>query len=515
MGGRSDRARAKTIAALVKPVAGARLAGNDGAVVTGLVYDSRLVRPGYAFICVPGATTDGHLYIPQAVEKGAAALVVQDGREPGSPPLPEGWMQTGALVSVPDTMAAMAPMALEFFDYPSSKLTLAGVTGTNGKTTTAQMLDAIFRTAGYESGLIGTIEYRIAGRTMKARHTTPFAVDLQAMLAECVEAGATHAAMEVSSHALSLHRTDGCTFAAAVFTNLTPEHLDFHADMQDYLAAKQRLFADSQYLPRDRERANAINADDEAGREIARVALGRTLTYGVATRADFRAEEIKLGPAGTSFIVTTAEGRLPVSMRLLGMFNVYNALGALTAAAGLGIPVEAAQQALREMDPVRGRLERVPSAARTVLVDYAHSPDGLTQALNAVRQLTAGEVIVVFGCGGNRDRTKRPVMGEIASRLADRCVVTSDNPRNEQPEAIIEEIASGIPADVRSRCTVEPDRATAIRKAIEAATANDLVLIAGKGHEDYQIFAGGRTIHFDDREAARAVLREIEGAGDG
>jgi UDP-N-acetylmuramoyl-L-alanyl-D-glutamate--2,6-diaminopimelate ligase len=197
------------------------------------------------------------------------------------------------------------------------------------------------------------------------------------------------------------------------------------------------------------------------------------------------------------------------------MFNVYNALGALTAAVGLGIPFEAARKALREMDPVRGRLERVPSTARTVLVDYAHSPDGLTQALNAVRQLTSGQVIVVFGCGGNRDRTKRPVMGEIAGRLADRCVVTSDNPRNEQPEAIIAEIVNGIPADARPRCAVEPDRATAIRKAIEAASADDLVLIAGKGHEDYQIFADGRTIHFDDREAAGAVLREIEGAGDG
>jgi len=285
--------------------------------------------------------------------------------------------------------------------------------------------------------------------------------------------------------------------------------------MQDYLAAKQRLFADAQYLPRDRERVNAINVDDEAGREIAGAALGRTLTYGVATRADCRAEEIRLGPAGTSFIATMAEGRIPVEMRLLGMFNVYNALGALTAAAGLGIPAEATRQALREMDPVRGRLERVPSTARTVLVDYAHSPDGLTQALDAVRQLTSGRVIVVFGCGGNRDRTKRPVMGEIASRLADRCVITSDNPRNEQPEAIIEEIVNGIPVEARTRCAIEPERATAIRRAIEAAGVDDLVLIAGKGHEDYQIFAGGRTIHFDDREVAWAVLREIEGGGDG
>ena len=510
MGGRSDRTRAKSVAALVRSVAGARTTGNANATVTGLAYDSRLVKPGDAFFCVPGANTDGHLYIPQAVEQGATALIAQDGRELPAPPLPE-WLRDGALITVPDTMAAMAPMAVEFFDDPSTRLTLAGVTGTNGKTTTAQMLDAIFHAAGHESGLIGTIEYRIGGRPRKAKHTTPFAVDLQGLLAECVDSGATHAAMEVSSHALSLHRTDGCRFAAAVFTNLTLEHLDFHADMKGYLAAKQRLFTDAQYMPGNRERANAINADDEAGREIARAALGSTLTYAVEAQADCRAEEIELGSAGTRFVAVLPAGRAPIEMRLLGMFNVYNALGALAAAVGLGIPVEAAQEGLSQMDPVRGRLERVPSSARTVLVDYAHSPDGLTQALKAVRELTSGRVIVVFGCGGNRDRTKRPVMGEIAGRLADRCVVTSDNPRDEKPEAIIEEIVRGIPADALPRCAVESDRAAAIRKAIESATEDDLVLIAGKGHEDYQIFAGGRTIHFDDREVAEAALREIEG----
>jgi len=495
-------------------VAGARVTGNAEARVAGLVYDSRLVKPGDAFICVRGLHTDGHLYIPQAVEKGAAALVVATGRTGSAPPLPNGWLQRNALVAVSDPMAAMAPMALAFYDYPSSRLTLAGVTGTNGKTTTSQMIDAIFRAAGHKTGLVGTIEYRIGDRRMRAKHTTPFAVDLQALLAGFVEEGATHASMEVSSHALSLHRVDGCQFAAAVFTNLTPEHLDFHSDMQDYLEAKRRLFIDPQYLPRHGERVDAINVDDPAGPEIARGALGRTLTYALDSEAECGAEQVELGPTRTRFVAALPAGKVAIEMGLLGRFNVYNALGALAATVGLGIPAEAAQAGLREMDPVKGRLERVPTASRTVVIDYAHSPDGLTQALNAVRQLAAGRVIVVFGCGGDRDRTKRPVMGEIASRLADQCVVTSDNPRGEDPKTIIEEIVAGIPAEARPRCEVEPDRARAIRLAIEAARKNDLVLIAGKGHEDYQIFAD-RTIHFDDREVAEAVLREIESEGSG
>ena len=508
VGGTSHRERARTVASLVKLVAGAHVTGNAGAKVTGLVYDSRLVQPGDAFFCVRGLHTDGHLYLPQAIEKGASALVVDAGAANSTPPLPDGWLRSHALVAVDDTMAAMAPMALEFFDFPSAKLVLAGVTGTNGKTTTSQMIDAIFRAAGHTSGLIGTIEYRIGARRMKASHTTPFAVDLQALLADFVDEGATHAAMEVSSHALALHRVDGCQFAAAVFTNLTPEHLDFHADMQDYLEAKKRLFTDPQYLPRRGERVNAVNLDDPAGAAIAGDALGRTLTYAIDAPADCRAEQVELRADGTRFLAALPAGTTPFEMRLLGRFNVHNAMAALAATVALGIPVEAAQSGLAAMEPVRGRLERVPAQGRTVVVDYAHSPDGLTQALNAVRQLTRGRLIVVFGCGGDRDRTKRPVMGEIASRLADRCVVTSDNPRSERPEAIIDEILGGIRSDSRGRCEFEPDRAEAIRRAIEMAAEGDLVLIAGKGHEDYQIFAD-RTIHFDDREVAQSVLKEI------
>jgi len=499
--------REKRFEALLASVASVKFAGRPQVMVRGLAYDSRAVEPGWVFIAVRGERADGHDFIPEAVEKGAAALVVEAGREADVAPPREG-----AVAVVPDSRAAMAAVARAFYDDPSSHLTAAGVTGTNGKSTTALMMDAIFRAAGHESGVIGTLEYRIGDRRVKAPHTTPEAVDLQGLLAEMVEAGVTHAAMEVSSHALSLHRLDGCRLAAAVFTNLTPEHLDFHASMEEYFEAKRRLFEDPQFLPAEGERSNAVNIDDEAGRIIAGSALGQTVTYGLSGEAHCRAEQIELRPGGTSFLAVHPTGRVPIRMKLLGEFNVYNALGALAACLGLGVPADTACSAMERMPAVRGRFERVPSEVRNVLVDYAHSPDGLRRALETARRVTNGRVIVVFGCGGDRDRTKRPVMGELAGRLADRCVITSDNPRSERPEAIIGEILAGIPKETRGGCAVEPDRAEAIRLAIGEASPDDLVLIAGKGHEDYQIFAD-RTIHFDDREVAAGVLAEIEGTG--
>jgi len=496
---------AKSFSHLLGSVLGARIIGDPQVEILGLAYDSRRVEPGSAFICVRGERTDGHDFIPQALERGARALIVEEGRESNLTPPPGG-----AIGVVPDPRAAMASVARAFNDDPSSRLLLAGVTGTNGKTTTALMIDAIFRAAGCESGVIGTVEYRVGPKRIKPLHTTPEAVDLQALLAEMLQAGATHAAMEVSSHALALHRADGCQFDVAVFTNLTPEHLDFHTDMQDYLAAKLRLFEDPQFLPRSGDRVNAINIDDASGPEIARRAQGKTLTYSLEREANCRAEQIELTPEGSRFSVHSPDGRYEIAMKLVGRFNVYNALAALTACAGLGIPPEAVQSGLLEMPPVPGRFQRLPSQFRTVLVDYAHTPDSLARALETARQIADGRLIVVFGCGGDRDRTKRPVMGEIAARLADRCLVTSDNPRSEPPQSIIDQILEGIPEPHRDRCLVEPDRAKAIRIAIQQADPEDVVLIAGKGHEDYQIFAD-RTVHFDDREVAAAVLGEIEG----
>jgi len=488
--------------------------GNPQVEITSLAYDSRSVTQGAAFVCVRGEKADGHCFIPQALAQGASAVVVQEGKQAGLTP-PAG----GAIGVVADSRSAMAAIARAFYDDPSARLTLVGVTGTNGKTTTALMLDAIFRAAGLTSGVIGTVEYRIRERVLRPSHTTPEAVDLQGLLAELAEGGATHAAMEVSSHAIALHRVDGVQFTGAVFTNLTPEHLDFHVDMREYLATKRRLFEEEQYSPVGRERVNAVNVDDEYGREIARgIARGggpaqaaRTLTYGLEEAADCRAEEVELGVEGSSFTAALPSGRERIGMRLLGRFNVYNALGALAVCVGLGVPVGAAQAALEAMEPVRGRFQRVPAGTRQVVVDYAHTPDGLARALETARQLGRGRVIVVFGCGGDRDRTKRPVMGAIAGRLADRCVITSDNPRTERPEAIIAEIAGGLGEEAAGKCVIEADRAAAIRLAVREAGPEDVVLIAGKGHEDYQIFAD-RTIHFDDREVAGEVIAEMEGS---
>jgi len=505
---KSGPGRAKPFEELLRGVPDAEITGDPRVEVCGLAYDSRKVVPGGLFVAVTGEKADGHDFLLEARERGAKAFLLETGRAQGITP-PDG----GAIAVIPDTRAAMAPVARAFYGDPAARLVLAGVTGTNGKSTTALIIDEIFRGAGIASGVIGTIEYRIGERKLKAPHTTPEAIDLHALFAEMLVEGVTHAAMEVSSHALSLHRVDGCPFEAAVFTNLTPEHLDFHQDMAAYLVAKQALFEDPQFLPASGRRANAINLDDEAGEEIAARALGDTLTYGFSPAAHCRADDVRLSATGTQFTVHHPVGRVPVRMKLVGHFNVYNALGAMTACIGLGLDAEVACAALERMEPVRGRFERVPARTRNVLVDYAHSPDGLQRALEAARAVATGRVTVVFGCGGDRDRTKRPVMGELGSRLADGCVITSDNPRSEKPEAIIDEILAGIPQDRRGKCSVEVDRATAIRKAIEEAGKDDLVLIAGKGHENYQIFAD-RTIDFDDRAVAAAVIRELEGDGD-
>lgn len=499
---KSGGPRVKPFAAVMQSVPGAQVQGDGTVEVVGLTQDSRQIAPGYIFICVRGSR-DGHDFIPEALRRGAVAVVVEPDRARELPPLP-------AVGIVPDTRAAMARMARAFYDDPCSQLTLVGVTGTNGKTTTAQMIAAIFGAAGQATGLVGTVEYRVRDRRLPAPHTTPEADELQRLLAEMVEEGVTHVAMEVSSHALALHRVEGCRFEGAVFTNLTPEHLDFHSDLQHYLDTKLRLFTEAQYLPEGRERVNAVNVDDEAGRTIAARAKGRVRSYGMAAAVECRAERVELSAQGTRFTVVLPEGSAEIAMQPLGLFNVYNALAALTVGTGMGIPLETAVAGIQKMPPVRGRFERVAARTRHVLIDYAHTPDGLEKALQSARALTRGRVIVVFGCGGNRDRSKRPVMGELASRLADLCLVTSDNPRKEDPGAIIAEILAGIPAEARAKCAVEPDRATAIRLAVEMAGPEDLVLIAGKGHEDYQI-VGETKHHFDDREVAEQALAEIEG----
>ncbi|UCH36121.1 MAG: UDP-N-acetylmuramoyl-L-alanyl-D-glutamate--2,6-diaminopimelate ligase [Armatimonadota bacterium] len=480
-----------------------RLTGAADVPVTGVAYDSRKVAAGDLFACVPGQHTDGHLYISEALARGAAAILAQSKR------IPEGQdFGTATVVEVENVRAALAAVSSAFYDSPSRQLCLIGITGTNGKTTTSYLTEAILRQAGYATGVIGTLGYHVGDALLPAIHTTPEAPDLQSLLHGMVTAGVTHAAMEVSSHALALRRADHCAFSFAVFTNLTRDHLDFHADPRDYFEAKARLFYDPLFSPGDRLRINVINADDASGRALAERAVGLTVTYGIEGRGDVMARDVALRADGTSFRVEAPQGMLPVNLKLVGSFNVYNALAALAVALGVGVDLERAVAALESVPPIRGRFERVEAGQDcAVVVDYSHTPDGLEKALRDARRLVSGRLLVVFGAGGDRDPGKRPLMGETAARLADLVFVTSDNPRSESPERIIQQIMSGVPWASRRRCRAQPDRREAIRMALDEARADDLVLIAGKGHETYQIFAD-RTIHFDDREVVGELVAE-------
>ncbi len=476
--------------------------------ITGLAYSTAAVAPGTLFFCVPGFRADGHDFAPQAVEQGAVALVCE---RPLGLGVPE--------VVVPSVRAAMAPLAAFFNGNPTERLRVVGVTGTNGKTTTAFLVRHILEAAGIRTGLLGTVVSIVGGQEREVERTTPEAVDLQATFREMLEGGDAACAMEVSSHALSLHRADAIHFACAAFTNLTQDHLDFHGTIQEYFGAKRKLFT----LGRGARTAVAvINRDDSFGRDLAGEleAAGHTrvLTFGIDGDADYTARDVSYGARGASFTCTGPGGSAEVTMPLPGLFNVYNALGALAAAGALDVPLADAAAALREAPGVPGRFEPVDEGqAFTVLVDYAHTPDSVENVLNAGREVLrkegGGRLICVLGAGGDRDREKRPLMGAIARRYADVVVFTSDNPRSEDPNAIIADIVRGAheiaPALGPNLSTMEvrPDRRKAIERAVELAQPGDMVIIAGKGHEQGQEFEDGRKIPFDDRDVAREALR--------
>jgi len=433
--------------------------------VLDLAYDARHVTPGAAFFCVPGARVDGHDFASQAVSNGAVALVVERHLPVNVPQL-----------VVPDARAAMALAADELFGRPTETLQVAGVTGTSGKTTTSFLLYAILAAAGRRPGLLGTVEARVGGERRGVVRTTPEAIDLQRLFREMLDAGDRSCAMEASSHASELHRLDRVRFAVLVFTNLSQDHLDFHGDMESYFQAKRRLFVTE---PRPRA---VVNVGDEHGRRLA--------------------AEL---PDAVTFSIDDADRLDGVDLKLRGRFNAENALGALVAARELGIDDDSIKRGIESLRGVPGRFESVEEGQSfAVIVDYAHKPDALEKVLHAARDLAHGRVISIVGAGGDRDRGKRPMMGRIASELADVVIVTSDNPRSEDPRAIIDEIIAGAAGDVE----VEPDRAAAIARAVELARDGDVVLIAGKGAEQGQQFAD-RTIPFDDREAARDALRAL------
>ena len=477
---------------------GARLVGERPDVVTGLSFDSRTTRPGDLFVARTGLAADGHHFARAAADRGAAAVVAER--------LPDPAVSIPLLL-VEDSRESLAVVAAAWYDWPSRKLALVGVTGTNGKTTTTHFLTRGAAATGRATGRIGTIGYDINGTTIDAPHTTPEAPVLEELLSKMVAAGVDFCAMEVSSHALEQRRSFGLDFRAVLFTNLTQDHLDYHHDFESYYAAKRRLF---RALERgsDAPVVAAINIDDPYGRRLAAESDPPLVTFGVDSPADYRARVTRMDGTGSDLVIEMPTGRLELRLGMVGPFNVMNALGAVAVLGELGFDPEAIRVGMESLQGVPGRMERIDRGQPfLVLVDYAHTPDALERVLTAARQATTGRLIVVFGCGGDRDRAKRPIMGQLATRLSDQVIITSDNPRSEDPESIVAEIAVGAAGGGHS-FRIEVDRRTAIDAALTAARAGDTVVIAGKGHEPYQILRD-RTIHFDDREEAARRLAEL------
>jgi UDP-N-acetylmuramoyl-L-alanyl-D-glutamate--2,6-diaminopimelate ligase len=477
-----------------------------------IAHDSRKVRPGSLFVAVRGFHSDGHQFIPQAVQAGAVAIVAEKGHN-------EAAILMTPMIVVDDSRIALAFLAAAFYGNPSQKLILIGITGTNGKTTTTYLIKSIIETAGRKAGLIGTIDYRVVDKVYAAPNTTPESLDLQRLLAEMVGYGVEYCVMEVSSHALALGRTVGCEFAVAGFTNLTQDHLDFHESMESYFRVKLLLF-----VGLSPNAFAVINSDDVRATEIIGATRAKVLTTGLSERADIRPSgSIGHGIRGLSFSVATPSGSISVESPLVGRHNIYNILSAIGIATALGFAGDDIARGISAMRAVPGRMEKVDEGQPfTVVADYAHTEDALVRLLETVREITTGKVITVFGCGGDRDRSKRPKMGAAAVNRSDIVIVTSDNPRTEDPLSIIGEIEKGMQtsgvrltacdfvsasAPSKTPYCVMPDRHAAIAAAINMAGKGDVVVLAGKGHEDYQII-GDRKIHFDDREVAREELRK-------
>jgi UDP-N-acetylmuramoyl-L-alanyl-D-glutamate--2,6-diaminopimelate ligase len=482
--------------------------------VTGLAYDSRQVEPASVFFAVRGEKSDGHDFLQQAADRGAAALVVAR-----AVPRPAGTV----LIHVRDVRRALGIWSAHFFGEPSRRLRLVGITGTNGKTTCSYLVESMLAAAGLAPGVIGTINYRYGGYQVPSHHTTPESLDLESLLANMLQSGVNAVALEVSSHALAQERVRGLQFDAALFTNLSRDHLDYHLDMDEYFAAKSKLFTDHLAGGVKPKRSAVIHGGDARGAELVKMLGGAGVdiwTYGEASQWDVHPADVSSDVAGLRGKIRARERVIEFSSAMIGAANLQNILGATGVACALGLPADVIAAGIERLRTVPGRLEKVENQkAVSVLVDYAHTPDALEKVLAAVRPLTQGRVFAVFGCGGDRDRGKRPVMGEIAARLSDIAIITSDNPRTEEPGSIIAEIERGLRRTGKLRISaleletengyyVKEDRREAIRLALSLARPGDLVVIAGKGHEDYQIL-GKEKIHFDDREVAREELARL------
>ncbi len=484
-----------------------QVTGDTAREVVGVAYHSRAVRPGFLFFAIPGFQVDGNKFVADAVERGAIVVVSE---HPFSQPPASGARDgpPGPLfgnvtwIEVADARASMAGIAANFYSHPSRQLELVGVTGTNGKTTTTFLLDSIFRASGCMTAMMGTIEQRLGEERTLAEHTTPESLDIQKFLRRAVDAGCRFASMEVSSHALQLRRSNALDFQAAVFTNLTRDHLDFHGTFENYYLAKRRLFVDRTFG----DPVCVINLDDSYGRRLWNEVNRRRVSYGLDSACDFHPRELTCTRGGISFQLA-GKYQLHIESGLVGAPSVYNILGACAAAFELGVKWEVIQAGVRDMRLVSGRMERVLNdRGLNVFIDYAHTDDALKNVLQLARPFTTGKLIVLFGCGGDRDRTKRPLMGKVAAENSDFVVLTSDNPRTENPDAILDEIEPALKAATTPHVRI-PDRREAIRYAIRHAREDDTVILAGKGHEEYQVIGTAR-IPFSDRDEARAALEE-------
>jgi len=469
---------------LLKDVEIKNIYNNTNPEITGVSYSSMNVKPGYVFVAIRGFQTDGHKYIPDACKKGAAVIVAEEYSE----------NIDAVQVIVDDSRVAEALISANFFGRPSEKFKLIGVTGTNGKTTVTYLVKHILDSLGYKTGLIGTNQNMIGDRVIETGRTTPDSFELQKLFSEMVEENVTHVIMEVSSHALELSRVHGCHYAVGAFTNLTQDHLDFHITMDNYANAKAKLFSISDCA--------VINADDDYGAKMAKDAPCKVTTYGLNTGCALNAQDVSYHQNKVTFIV----GETKYSLAIPGKFSVYNALCAIGICLSLGFEPADISKTLETAVGVKGRAEIVPTGDKnfTIMIDYAHTPDGIENILKASRTFAKGRVVIVFGCGGDRDNTKRPIMGKIAGELADFCIITSDNPRTENPASIIKMVEEGAKQAPAPYVVVE-NRRDAIKYAIDNAIDDDVIILAGKGHETYQILNEG-TIHFDEREVVRDIL---------
>lgn len=496
----------KTINQLAELVAGAEVIGNKETVITGIEHDSRKVEKGTLFVCIPGLHVDGHKFIPQAAAAGAAAILTTR----ADVEVPEGL----AVLLVKDLTAALDAIVPFFHDYPARSMRVIGITGTNGKTTTSYITRAILREAGYKVGLIGTIQIMMEDEVFPIHNTTPDVVELQHTLAIMRDKGMDYVVMEVSSHALDQNRVAGIEFDTAVFTNLTQDHLDYHKTLENYMLAKAKLFETVSKDGVKQGKTAVVNIDDEAGKTMLEHASCRHLTYAINGEADLRATDVDVLASGANFTLNHASfGKMALKLHITGIFNVYNVMSAVGAALAENIKPEIIEKVLQGFTSVPGRFELVKAGQDfSIIVDYAHTPDGVENVLRTAREIAKKKIIAVFGCGGDRDRTKRPIMGRLAAQLADVVIATSDNPRSEDPEFILSEVEAGVKEAIGSKHHEKiTDRREAIFRAVELAEKDDIVIILGKGHENYQILKD-ETIHFDDKEVAKeAVAARKEG----